>query len=382
MKRNRFLLVVFMLLMMGSVSAVNFSRVNIAWQYDPLAEIKVRSRAIEKKEITTVFFRIRTEKVSNWTYEFLLQDGYLEETHQELDGYKMDTLLNEANQKIVSITFNKKNKSLLVLRISKPGVFYYHDTSLKNGSLSIPSIYPSDANGLPIFEEYINSSNYSWKGSSSYFTLQYKENFQLADPPMGDMKPLAPSIDMDSSYVFSDSAKFSETNFYIVREDSNSTSGVTILKEAVYYPEFRKLEELMESMLYITNETEKKALINSRNPKQSFDSFWLNTFNSKFRAKNAIRNYYGWVTQANRLFTDFKQGWKTDRGMLFIVFGVPDEVYRSGNKEEWFYDQGPDFEFTIISTFFAPKTYALRRGQNLEDAWYEYIATIRRGVNE
>jgi GWxTD domain-containing protein len=367
---------------MGSVTAVDFSRVNIAWQYDPLAEIKIRCRAIEENNLTTVFFRIRAESISSWTYEFLLQDGYQSETHQELDGYKIDTLLNEVNQKIVGITFNKRNKNLLVLRISKPDIFYYHDTSLKNGSLSISPIYPVDGNGLPIFEEYLNSSNYSWKGSSSYFALQYKDNFQLADPPMADMKPLAPSIDLDSSYVFYDSAKFLENYFYIVRKDSNSTSGVTILREAVYYPEFRKLEELMESMLYIVNEPEKKALINSRNPKKSFDSFWINTYSTKFRARNAIRNYYNWVTQANQLFTDFKQGWKTDRGMLFITFGVPDEVYRSGNKEEWFYEQGPNFEFTIISTFFAPKTYALRRSQNLEEPWYENIAAIRRGINE
>ncbi|MEQ9007818.1 MAG: GWxTD domain-containing protein, partial [Ekhidna sp.] len=69
-----------------------------------------------------------------------------------------------------------------------------------------------------------------------------------------------------------------------------------------------------------------------------------------------------------------------DRGMMYIVFGRPNEVYRTGNSEEWFYDEGPAFEFTIISTFFAPKTYSLRRSKDLEEQWYTQIAAIRRGI--
>lgn len=382
MSKNLFLFCISIFLCSASALAVNFSRINIAWQYDPNANIEVRSRAIQNEGQITIFYRIRTDTVTSWYYEFLLQDDYTSESHRELDAYKIDTLLDEVNQKIVSVTFSKKNENLMVLRISQPDVFYYHDTNLVNGNLPLASIYPVDASGLPIFEGYIKMSNHSWEGSSSYYAMQYKEDFVLADPPMADMKALAPSVDLDTAYVFAKDDDFLDNHFYVVREDSNSSSAITVLRESIYFPEFRKLDELLESMLYITNEPEKKALINSRNPKQSFDSFWMNTYDTKFRARNAIRNYYTWVKQANQLFTDFKQGWKTDRGMLFIVFGSPDEVYRTGSKEEWLYDQGPSFEFTIISTFFAPRTYALRRNLNLEETWYENIAAIRRGINE
>ena len=132
------------------------------------------------------------------------------------------------------------------------------------------------------------------------------------------------------------------------------------------------------SMHYILNEPERKSFANSRNPRESFDSFWINTFKSKFRARNAIRNYYNWIEQANKRFTDFKQGWKTDRGMIYIVYGVPDEVYRSDGEEEWFYDEGPSFEYTILATFFSPKTYALRRNLSHQKSWFEFIAAMRR----
>jgi GWxTD domain-containing protein len=36
--------------------------------------------------------------------------------------------------------------------------------------------------------------------------------------------------------------------------------------------------------------------------------------------------YYQRVRQANRLFTNYKEGWKTDRGVIYILFGPPDRM--------------------------------------------------------
>ncbi|MEO1256252.1 MAG: GWxTD domain-containing protein, partial [Bacteroidota bacterium] len=195
-----------------------------------------------------------------------------------------------------------------------------------------------------------------------------------------EMKPLAPQVDLDTSFVFKDSVIFEEDHFYTIRKDSLATVGVTMLRVPPYFPEYRKLRELMEAMLYLTSEQEKKSILKSKNLRQSFDSFWMNTYSTKSRARNAIRDYYSKIRKANESFTDFKPGWKTDRGMMYIVFGLPDEVYRTANSEEWYYDSGVAFEFTIISTFFAPKTYSLRRSKDLEELWYSQIAALRRSV--
>lgn len=365
-----------------SSHALDFSRINISWQYDPLAEIELRDRVIQNGDILTIFLRFRTDSLSSWKVDFLKQPKYESESHKIFDTFQSDTLLMQDGRAILKLTFKKPEDDLLVVKLFKQDVFYYYDIPLRNGSMPFPKIYPVDQDGLPIFENYLNSSVFSWVGSSTLYAQGYQDRFLFADPPMADMKPLAPSILPDTTFTFSESVTFLDDYMYVVRDDSNASVGVIMLKTAAYYPEFKRLDELVEAMAYLLNEPEKKSIENSQNLKQSFDSFWLKTYVTKFRARNAIRNYFKWIKQSNQMFSDFKQGWKTDRGMLFIVFGVPDEVYRSETKEEWYYDGGPAFEFTVISTFFAPKTYALRRRVEFQDPWFENIAAIRRGTNE
>ena len=38
------------------------------------------------------------------------------------------------------------------------------------------------------------------------------------------------------------------------------------------------------------------------------------------------------------LLTSFKVGWQTDRGMIFIIYGIPNYVYKSGVEEKWIYN--------------------------------------------
>ena len=363
-----------------SARAINFSRVNVAWQYDLDFSVKMAHRVVSDGDGLVVFLRVSADSIDSWQYEFLLQNGYGSEAHKNIQPISQDTLLNVPSQVLLKIRLPKSDENLLVVKFSKPEQFYYYDILLRIGSLSFPSIYPVDDKGLPIIENYINRSGHKWIGNDTLLAMQYTEDFAPADPPMADMKPLAPQVDMDTAFMVPNPPVFKENYFYTVRKDSLATVGVTILRVPPYYPEYRQLRELIESMLYLTSEQEKKAMLRSKNPKQSFDSFWINTYSTKSRARNAIRKYYNWIENANILFTDFKPGWKTDRGMMYIVFGKPDEVYRTGSLEEWYYDDGAAFEFTIISTFFAPKTYTLRRSKDLEEQWYTQIAAIRRGI--
>ncbi|MEP1095662.1 MAG: GWxTD domain-containing protein [Cyclobacteriaceae bacterium] len=377
---NKIIVYCLFLMATASADAIDFSRVNISWQYDPLSEIELRHRVIQEGDSLMVFIRFRFDASSEWEMDYLVQAGYESESHKNLTAYSLDTLLSTSGSAIIKLTFKKPEDNLLVAKIFKEDAFYYYDIPLRNGSLAFSTILLVDEDGLPIFENYLNTSNFTWTGSDEFYAMQYGDKFGPADPPMGEMKPLAPSIFPDSTFRFSNSVSFLDDNFYVVREDSNAVSGVTIFKASPYYPEFKLLGELSNSMHYILNEPEQKAIRNSKNLKESFDSFWVKTYTTKFRARNAIRNYFNWVEQANKRFTDFKQGWKTDRGMIYIVYGVPDEVYRGEGEEEWYYDEGPSFEYSVISTFFSPRTYALRRRLEHEKSWFEFIAAMRRGT--
>ena len=380
MRNHKFAVFFSTLISVSSVNGFDFSRINVSWQYDPLAEIQASNRITQNGDSMTVFLRFNSDELANWTFQYFVQPKYESEFHSNLKSYELDTLLSNEGSIILRLKFIKPEENLMVAKIFKEDAFYYYDVPLINGSLPYPSFYPLDEDGLPVFENFIRTSKSFWVGEDQFYASEYAENFGFADPPMADMKLLAPSISPDTSFVFSGFPPFKDNFFYNVRSDSNASIGITILKTSPYFPQLRLLGELADAMTYILNEPERKALGASKNLKESFDSFWINTFTTKFRARNAIRNYYNSVEQANKVFTDFKQGWKTDRGMLLIVYGAPDEVYRTGSEEEWYYDLGAAFEFTIISTFFSPKTYALRRRIEHEASWFEFIASIRRGA--
>lgn len=379
---KKFIVFCLVVLYVFSASAIDFSRLNISWQYDPSAEIQVQDRVVQKGDSLSVFIRFRYSTSPDWKIEYLIQSNYGSEAHKKFSSFSLDTLNTTSDSFIVKLDFVKPEENLMVAKISRDGAFYYYDIRLKNGSVPYSPILLVDGDGLPVFETYLNSANFSWLGADDFYVTEYVEDSDPAHPPMGDMRPLAPSILPDSIFHFADSVTFTDNNLYVVRADSNAVTGVTILKAAPYYPEFKLLGELVASMHYILNDPERKGLRNSRNLKESFDSFWIKTYTSKFRARNAIRNYFNWIEQANKRFTDFKQGWKTDRGMIYVVYGAPDEVYRTENEEEWYYDEGPSFEYTVISTFFSPETYALRRSLELRQSWFEFIAAMRRGTNE
>ncbi len=382
MKFMKIVIPIYLLLMMVEARALNFMQINISYQYDPLAEVQLRNRAIQSGDNMVVFLKFRSDSIANWSMEFMVQNGYEDENHKTLLVSRIDSLVVEQTQLILKLNFRKPQETLMVVKIFREDKGYYYDINLTSGSFHLPTIYPVDKSNIPIFENYINTSAYSWKGDSGFYAMEYQENFPFADPPMAEMEPLAPSVAANRSFTFSDSVHLLDDHFYVIRSNESDPSGVTIFKSSTYYPEFKLLSELSYAMQYIMNEPEREEMRSTGNLRKTFDVFWINTYKTKFRARNAIRNYFNWIQQANYIFTDFKQGWKTDRGMLFIIYGVPDEVYRTDNNEEWYYDSGPAFEFTIISTFFAPRTYALRRRKDFEELWLEYITAIRRGQHE
>ena len=58
---------------------------------------------------------------------------------------------------------------------------------------------------------------------------------------------------------------------------------------------------------------------------------------SKERARGLIRTYYSRVEFANKLFTCHLEGWKTDRGLISIIFGPPNYISNNKNMEVWNY---------------------------------------------
>ncbi len=92
-----------------------------------------------------------------------------------------------------------------------------------------------------------------------------------------------------------------------------------------------------------------------------------------------MRSYFKRVESANLYFTSFKEGWKTDRGMIFIVFGAPDEVTFSGQQEKWSYKSPRQvFIFTKAGSVYSPEHSVLIRDAQYTENWYQTIDLWRK----
>lgn len=85
------------------------------------------------------------------------------------------------------------------------------------------------------------------------------------------------------------------------------------------FPRVESSRELAEPLVYLMNKREYEELISIDDPdtlKEAIDRFWLENIGSVNRARRVISLYYERVEEANKKFTGFKEGWKTDRGMV------------------------------------------------------------------
>lgn len=377
---GRYWIFVFLVTLASSAIAIDFSALNTQYWYDTKRGIDIQYRVVKKDPSNTVFIRMRDVVSARGKFRFYLQDDYSSEQHIELSDLVFDTLRQTGNNILFSLNIDPGSMSLLVIhyQYAERNVDFYYPINLKRGKLDAASFYPVDTTGLPVMTSFVKSEIVFEVPSDSVFCFQYQEQFNPADPPMGTVQTVSPSLVVDSVLRAVDGSGLMPGYFYFVQRDTLSTEGITLYTATPHFPNYRRLEDLVMPLTYFSRSSELKKILNSRNPKKEFDQFWLTTYGSQESARSAIRSYYRKVSQANALFTDYKPGWKTDRGIIYIMFGEPVEVYRDDRSEIWKYPDA-EFEFRIISNLFAPQLYVLLRDKDYEDAWNTRVRMIRGG---
>jgi hypothetical protein len=101
------------------------------------------------------------------------------------------------------------------------------------------------------------------------------------------------------------------------------------------------------------------------------------------RAQKMIREYYRRVELSNRWFTSYKAGWKTDRGIIFIVYGEPTTIYKSINSETWVYGEENNilsikFNFNLMDNPMSENDYELKRNSDWKNNWYRAVDSWRQ----
>ncbi|MBK9356329.1 MAG: GWxTD domain-containing protein [Bacteroidales bacterium] len=162
------------------------------------------------------------------------------------------------------------------------------------------------------------------------------------------------------------------------------TNGKNLLFCRFYdgFPEIGSVIKMREAIRFISTDEEYKKML-GQPPRQAVDDFWIGLTGNPERALSQIKRYYGRVEFANELFSSVIEGWKSDRGMIFIVFGSPSIVYRNSGVEEWTYGEPGSplsfrFYFHKTVTIGGAEDYVLSRSEDYRRPWHLAVSNWRR----
>jgi len=225
--------------------------------------------------------------------------------------------------------------------------------------------------------------------SKPLYGFRYKHEFDAASSPMNTgTRPAAKTLAVDSTLMVMTNQPFQlpKEGLYFFLEDTTDTYGLGLMVTDNRFPKMTRPEKLVKPVLYVSTSTEMNELNSTSDAKKSFDKYWLGLMSGNEEvARKAIRAYYNRVEEANNLFTTYKEGWKTDKGMIYIVLGPPDRVQRSRDREVWVYNRRANvseinFTFNRKLNQFVDDHYELVRYAEYQPVWYPIVEAWRTGA--
>lgn len=264
----------------------------------------------------------------------------------------------------------------------------------KTSHFSQQNFLMSDGAGNLMFDPYPGPEQefrimYNKPEQPDLFVKYYRMDFPVADPPFLEQETI--SLDLWPDSLFRIGLADGETEMlilpdegiYLFQADTVPDAGFTVFRFYDGYPTVNSPEQMSYPLRYLTTRKEYDRIQSQPDRKKAVDEFWLKSGGNPERAVQMIRKYYNGVEEANRLFTSYMEGWKTDRGMIYIIFGKPTVVYRNGDAEQWIYGQEGNvlsmtFNFEKAACAFTENDYRLDRTPACKEAWYMAVEGWRR----
>ncbi|MEH0157795.1 GWxTD domain-containing protein [Limibacter armeniacum] len=222
----------------------------------------------------------------------------------------------------------------------------------------------------------------------SAFVVYFADDFQPAAPPMVENPYYGQSnmkVDTVLRVSVTEPVYPSSKGLVFFQQDTATVQGVGLAVVPEDFPKYRKLKNLTASMVYISSKEEMLSLSNSPDMKQVFENFWLNLGGGRENASRLISVYFRRVSEANRRFTNYKEGWKTDQGIVYIIFGEPDQINPTLEGEDWVYSENPNhrevsFSFVKKKNIFSGNHYELIRDPKFRKLWFDTVKRWRNGT--
>lgn len=248
-------------------------------------------------------------------------------------------------------------------------------------------------------DEYINI-RYTPQPVDSLYISYYRPFQEIPDPP--SMLLPEKTLDYDPETVvslpYSDTLPmmYPRTGIYYITVGRDIREGLTLLNLGESYPLMNTPEVMIEPLAYLASPQEIFELKNAIKPKIALDDFWIKCGGNVEKARELIRIYYTRVLYSNLYFTSYKEGWRTERGMIYIIYGPPDKVYKTDDGERWGYKKpviksswGGNYtvseEFLFFSfkkkdSPFSENDFFLSRSETLVTFWDKAITSWRKGI--
>ena len=173
--------------------------------------------------------------------------------------------------------------------------------------------------------------------------------------------------------------------FYHFQIDTTLRTGFTVFRFSPGFPVVSSPQHMLESLRFLTNKKEFEDMKKEPSVKTAVDNFWLTRGSrNEEKTRDLIKKYYGRIQEANKYFTSYTEGWRTDRGMIYVIFGSPTTVNRSETTESWVYGTANsplsvNFLFLKVNNPFTANDFTLSRSPIYESNWYRAVEVWRQG---
>ncbi len=309
---------------------------------------------------------------------------------REKDGW----LLGEFN---IALSSNSKNIAVECTDIKKNITVQNFIRSEKLNTLSAQNYLYVDAHSEePIFGAIANEnqvvkviSKRNRNNNTKFYVGQYLGEMKLPPPPFSTTNPEIPDFTKSISDIFEtdstgDHFFLANEGLYFTTFDPEKKLGALLISTNEYYPEIKAIDQLPFALRYITTKVEYENIRDNYYPKKEIDNFWLECAGNKDHARELIRIYYNRVQEANYFFTNYAQGWRTDRGMIHIVFGNPSRIIKQQTYETWVYgEEGGATTLTFVfkkhESLNDQNIYVLNRDPAFKQYWEKQVVAWRNG---
>ncbi len=387
--RRGFFLVLALVGTGGFTSAIDLTSVNFRYKYDENVPVSINSRLRRLDDTLRLIFElILTENRDSLPeVKLYLQTDYTDDSERANSPKQLSAPL-KAKQGVYRYLYQfvpDTTSNLIVIAITHSDLrTYYFDIPFSEDvNFTPPDFGLLTLDSIDVTLSFALENETYLFSDSALVIFQYDEDFPAASPPMIESKISSKNISIDSAMSYADSFKPARDKLYFVQSDTNSLAGIAILGVPLLYPKLIAIRDLVKPLIYISTTNELEKLKSTNNLKSVLDRFWLDVTGLESRAIDTIKKYYRRVSESNKYFTTYKQGWMTDMGMIYVLFGTPTHVYKTNHRESWIYEnldgKAVEFNFNKIKNLFTSHHYELVRSGDYKDIWYRQVDLWRKG---